>query len=151
MPAVQQGGQDAVRGTFRPVGDPKAYAMMAKAHTVYHFYKQSVDSVVAVNSTWYKYNPVAFSTLASRSTSAVLFGALSCPLSPFHNPDTGDVSLSLAGMCVLGIRNSFRVDLNRNLEKVESESVEQPAGATICPMVWEATEVTGFVTWSNGG
>ena len=131
----------------------KAYAMMAKAHTVYHFYKQSVDSVVAVNLTWYKYNPVAFSTLASRSTSAVLFGVLPYPLSTLHNPDTGNVLVSLAGMCVLGIRNSFRVllflALNRNLE--EMESVEQPAGATICPMVWEATEVTGFVTWSNGG
>ena len=81
----------------------------------------------------------------------MLFGALSCPLSPFHNPDTGDVSLSLAGMCVLGIRNSFRVDLNRNLEKVESESVEQPVDATISRMVWEATEVTALLTWCGGG
>jgi hypothetical protein len=102
----------------------RAFAMVAKPQVVYHLYKQSVDSVVAVNLTWYKYNPVAFSALASRSTSAVLFGVLPYPLSSLHNPDTGNVLVSLAGMCVLGIRNSLRVllflVLNRNLEEMES-------------------------------
>ena len=44
--------------------------MVAKPQAVYHLYTQSVDSVVVVNLLWYKYDPVAFLALASRSAPA---------------------------------------------------------------------------------